>query len=139
MRFLYGALAALGGLALLGALGWAAFGPLPARSEGDREVIYVIPKGAVQQGARGQGPLGLPSELRLQVGVRDILVLRNEDTEPQQIGPLALAPGQTYRIQFSQPGAIQLACSFHQGIGFVLFVDAPPGPGWERLRWRLGW
>ena len=139
MRFLSGALAALGGLALLGALGWAAVGPLPARAAADRELRYVIPQGAAQQGARGQGPVGLPSELRLQVGVRDILVLRNEDTEPQQIGPVALAPGQTYRIQFSQPAAIQLACSFHQGIGFVLFVDPPPGPGWERLRWRLGW
>ena len=124
---------------LLGGLGWAAFGPLPSRPAADREVRYVIPKGAAQQGVRGQGPLGLPAELHLQVGVRDILALQNEDTAPQQIGPMALAPGQTYRVEFSRPGAIQLACSFHQGIGFLLFVDPPPSPGWERLRWRLGW
>jgi len=52
---------------------------------------------------------------------------------------LVLAPGQTYRLPFHQPGAIQLACSFHQGIGVIIYVDPPPSPGWERLRWRLGW
>ena len=28
-------------------------------------------------------------------------------------------------------GAIQLACSFHQGIGVVIYVAPPPSPGWR--------
>jgi hypothetical protein len=128
----------LGGVLLLGALAWAALAPLAPRPPAARELLYVIPKGAAALGARGDGPFGLPAELHLQLGVRDILVLRNEDDREQQLGPVVLAPGQTYRLPFHQPGALQLACSFHQGIGVVIYVAPPPGPGWERLRWRLG-
>jgi hypothetical protein len=126
-------LASLGGV-----LGWAALAPVAPRPPAARELLYVIPKGAAALGARGEGPFGLPAELHLQLGVRDILVLRNEDDRAQQLGPVVLAPGQTYRLPFHQPGAIQLACSFHQRIGFVIYVAPPPSPGWERLRWRLG-
>jgi hypothetical protein len=126
-------LASLGGV-----LGWAAFAPLATRPPAERELLYVIPQGAGTRGARGDGPFSLPAELHLQLGARDILVLRNEDDQEQQLGPVVLAPGQTYRLPFHQPGAIQLACSFHQGIGVVIYVASPPGPGWERLWWRLG-
>ncbi|HUL76597.1 MAG TPA: hypothetical protein VL691_04970 [Vicinamibacteria bacterium] len=131
-----GALLVLASLA--GGLGWAALAPLSPRPPAARELLYVIPKGAAALGARGEGPFGLPAELHLQLGVRDILVLRNEDDAEQQLGPVVLAPGQTYRLPFHQPGAIQLACTFHQGIGVILYVAPPPSPGWERLWWRLG-
>jgi hypothetical protein len=121
-----------------GALGWAAFAPLSPRPPAARELLYVIPPGAATLGARGEGPFGLPAELHLQLGVRDILVLRNEDAREQQLGPVVLAPGQTYRLPVHQPGAIQLACSFHQGIGVIIYVAPPPSSGWERLWWRLG-
>jgi len=128
----------LAGLGLAGGLAtatWLAFAPLPGRSATERELSYIIPKGTAARG----GQVALPPVVRLQVGVQDILVLRNEDVVPMTLGPVQLAPGQTYRIPFHQYGAIQLACSYHQGIGFVLFIDPPPAPGWERLRWRLGW
>jgi len=127
-----------GGLVLalgLGTATWLAFAPLPARSPADRELLYVIPQGTAASG----GQVALPPVVRLQVGVRDILVLRNDDVVPMTLGPVQLAPGQTYRIAFHQYGALQLACSYHQGIGFVLFIDPPPAAGWERLVWRLGW
>jgi hypothetical protein len=132
----------LGGVLGLGgclvAVGWLALAPIAPRPPAEREVLYVIPKGAAtRQGSDGQ--FGLPSTIRLLLGVRDILVLRNDAEVPMQLGPVRLAPGQNYRLPFHQPGALQLACSFHQGIGFVIFVDPPPRPGWERLRWRLGW
>jgi hypothetical protein len=132
----------LGTVLILGgalvAAGWIALAPIAPRPPEERELLYAIPKGA---GARrgGAGQFALPSTVRLTLGVRDILVLRNDDEVPMQLGPVRLAPGQSYRLAFRQPGALQLACSFHQGIGFVLFVDPPPSPGWERLRWRLGW
>lgn len=120
------------------AIGWIALAPIAPRSPTERELLYVIPKGVTtQKGSNGQ--FTLPSTIRLMLGVRDILVLRNDDEVPMELGPVRLAPGQTYRLRFHQPGALQLACSFHKGIGLVILVDLPPSPGWERLRWRLGW
>ncbi len=121
------------------ALGWVALAPITPREPSARELLYVIPKGAGGQSTVQATTLGLPSEIHLRLGIQDILVLRNDDAVRMQIGPVRLAPGQTYRLAFHQPGALQLACSFHQGIGFVIFVDPLPSPGWERLRWRLGW
>jgi hypothetical protein len=127
-----GALVAVG--AALLALGWMALAPLPADS---RELLYVIPQGAGGAGS-GAPAAGLPPFVRLTLGVRDVLVFKNEDTIEQTIGPVRLAPGQTYRLPFHQPGAVQLSCSFHQGTRFLIFVDPLPGAGWDRLRWRLG-
>lgn len=67
------------------------------------------------------------------------MLLRNDDVAPMELGPVRLAPGQSCRLPFHQPGRIQLACSFHQGVGFLIFVDPPPSSGWERVWWRLGW
>ena len=120
------------------ALGWAAFAPISPLEPAARELLYVIPKGAADQSRVEGYRVGLPSEIHLRLGVRDILVLRNDDEQAQQFGPVKLASGQTYRFTFDQPQVLQLACSFHQGIGFVIFVDPPPKPGWERIWWRLG-
>jgi len=122
----------------LAVLGWAAMAPITPLAPSEREMVYVIPRGTAARSA-GEGlSSGLPSEIRLRLGVRDILVLRNDDEQPQQFGPVQMAPGQTYRFAFDQPEVLKLACSFHQGIGFVIFVDPPPSPGRERLLWRLG-
>ncbi len=130
-----GVLVLIGGLATVG---WLALAPVAPRPPGERELVYVIPKGAAARlGSPDQ--YALPSTVRLMMGVRDILVLRNDDVVPMQLGPVRLAPGQTYRLPFHQPGALQLACSFHQGISFLILIDPPPPPGWARLLWRLGW
>ena len=96
------------------------------------------PARTAARSAAGNVSSGLPSWIHLRVGVRDILVLRNDDEKAQQFGPVQLASGQTYRFSFDRPQVLQLACSFHQGISFVIFVDPPLSPGWERLQWRLG-
>jgi len=131
-----GCLLLLGGA--LVALGWAALAPMAPLAPSAREAVYVIPKGTAARSAAGEISSGLPSWIHLRLGVRDILVLRNDDERAQQFGPVQLAPGQTYRFTFDQPEVLQLTCSFHQGIGFVIFVDPPLSPGWERLLWRLG-
>jgi len=122
----------------LAVLGWAALAPIAPLAPSAREMVYVIPRGTAVRSAGGAGSSGLPSWIHLRLGVRDILVLRNDDEKTQQLGRVQLAPGQTYRFSFEQPEVLQLACSFHQGNGFVIHVDPPPSPGWERLLWRLG-
>ena len=55
---------------------------------------------------RGPGPAGwretpveiLPDEIRLTLGVRDVLVLENLDDVPQIFGPTLMMPGQSFRL-----------------------------------------
>jgi hypothetical protein len=122
------------GVLVFVASAWAAFAPLPTEN---RELVYVIPKGTARRQATGAAVDVLPRELRLTVGVRDVLVLRNEDDATARLGPALLAPGQTYRIPFHAPADFQLSCSVHRDGAITISVQEAPGPGWPRLRWRL--
>jgi hypothetical protein len=121
-------------LMLAAAAAWAAFAPIPP---GPREVVYAIPKGTAARLAAGQAAQALPSTIRLTIGIRDVLVIRNEDDAPQSFGPVRLAPGQTYRVPFSAPATFDFACSAHDEGQLTIIVARPPSPGWSRLQWRL--
>ena len=118
----------------LAAAGWMAVAPLPSER---REVVFVIPKGTEARGAAGEAPNALPARMRFTLGVRDILVLRNEDDRPQSFGAVPLAPGQTYRVQFRTAAEFQLACSAHEGGRVSIVVEPAPAPGFARLAWRI--
>jgi hypothetical protein len=118
----------------LGAAGWAAFAPF---SEGSRAVTYVIPPGTAARLKAGESLSVLPSPIHLTVGIRDLLVLTNDDDAIHQLGPVILGSRQTYRIPFRRPGAFQFACSLHAGGTLSLVIAPTPAPGVERLRWRL--
>jgi hypothetical protein len=45
----------------------------------------------------------LPSPIHLTLGVRDLLVLTNDDVAVHQLGPVILGPRQTYRITVVRP------------------------------------
>jgi hypothetical protein len=75
--------------------------------------------------------------MRFTIGVRDVLVLRNEDDQPQHFGPVLLAPGQTYRVPFSAPATFDFACSAHDDGQLTIVVEREPVPGWRRLQWRM--
>ncbi len=112
---------------------WAAFAPLPRDR---REVVLAIPGGA---GAGGEhaGHRVLPRRLRLTIGVRDTLVLRNEDDAERQFGPVLLGPGQAFRLPFRNAGEFEFACSGSPEGGVTVAVVPAPGAGWARLRWRI--
>ena len=130
------ALAGTAALALaLATIGWAAFAPLPA---GSHALTFVIPPGTAARLKAGEAWSVLPSPIHLTVGVRDVLVLTNDDDVIHQIGPIILGSRQTYRIPFRKPGRFQYACSLHAGGTLALVIDPPPAAGFERLRWRLG-
>lgn len=118
---------------LLGFAAWAALAPLPA---GPREVTYAIPRGTAARQARGADVRVLPDVLRFTVGVRDVLVLRNDDEAAATLGPVRLEPGQTYRLPFRAPVTFQLACSVHREGSVSIVVSAAPPRGWARLSWR---
>ena len=119
----------LAGAALLVLL-WAALAPLRKPSH---ERSFIFPR--TQAGGRA---LALPRELRLTLGVQDVLLLRNLDRRPHVFGPLQLRPGQEVRLPFEQAGTFSYACPDVAGGTLLVRVVPLPDPGWERLRWRLG-
>jgi len=129
------ALAAAGLALALATTAWAAFAPLPA---GSRALTFVIPPGTAARLKTGEASSVLPSPIHLTVGVRDVLVLTNDDDVIHQVGPIILGSRQTYRIPFRKPGRFQYACSLHAAGTLALVIDPPPAVGFERLWWRLG-
>jgi hypothetical protein len=78
----------------------------------------------------------LPSAIHLTIGVKDILVLQNQDDVPQLFGPVLIMPGQTFRLPFARASTYQFACSLHVSGQLDVVVEPMPEPGWPRLRWR---
>jgi hypothetical protein len=126
------ALAAAGALALVTA-GWLAMAPVSA---GSREMVFVIPPGTAA--SRNARPVNvLPAEIHLTAGVRDVLVLTNDDSAIHTVGPIVLGSRQTYRIPFRRAGRFEFACSLHAAGRLTIVVAPEPSIGFERLRWRL--
>jgi len=121
-------------LILLGSMAWAAFAPLPT---GARALTFVIPAGTAARLKAGEPFTVLPSPIHLTVGVRDVLVLTNDDDVIHQVGPIILGSRQTYRIPFRNPGHFQYACSLHAAGTLTLVISPAPAAGIDRLRWRL--
>ena len=121
----------LGALAVLALVagGWAALAPLPTLP---KERVIVIPRGATER-----GPQPFPSDIRLTLGLQDVLVLRNEDDHAQLIGGIQVAAGQSLSLPFHQVKTFQLACSAHPSGQLKISVSARPQPGRARRGWRL--
>jgi hypothetical protein len=103
-----------------------------------REELFEIPRGTWERRMAGQNVDILPQEIRLVLGSRDILVLRNRDDVPQIFGPTLIMPGQTFRLPFDLASEYQFACTAHvSGQMTVTVEDALTSP-WARLRWRAG-
>lgn len=125
-------------LALLAALlAWAAFAPLQAPQEGQREQLFEIPKGSWERRMKGDKTGILPERIILTLGVRDVLLLRNSDTVPQVFGPVLIMPGQDFRLPFAQSGEHPFDCTAHASGRMTVVVEEAPAAGLARLKWRL--
>jgi hypothetical protein len=112
---------------------WAMFAPIPA---GSREQLFEIPAGTYERRAAGDKVEILPTEIRLTLGVKDMLVLRNLDKVPQTFGPVLIMPGQSFRMPFGVAGDVQFECTAHASGHMRIVVDPAPDAGWRRLAWR---
>jgi hypothetical protein len=113
---------------------WAAFAPLHAAN---RDQVFAIPKGTWARRMAGDKVEILPREVRLVLGVKDVLVLENHDDVPQVFGPVLMMPGQTFRLPFQSVSTNQFACTAHASGQMTVNVAAGPEAGWERLAWRM--
>jgi hypothetical protein len=118
----------------LGAAAWAALTPIKSES---RDVIFEIPKGTWARRMAGNKIEILPSKIRLTLGLKDILVLKNMDDVPQIFGPTMMMPGQSFRLPFAVASDYQFACTAHASGQMTVTVEPMPESAWARIRWRL--
>jgi hypothetical protein len=79
----------------------------------------------------------LPSEIRLTLGVRDVLLLRNLDDVPQTFGPSIMMPGQSLRLPFEVESENQFVCTAHASGQLTVIVEPEPVWPWQKVRWRV--
>jgi hypothetical protein len=118
----------------LGLTAWAALTPVSSPS---RDEIFEIPKGTWARRMAGDPVEILPDQIRLTLGVKDILVLLNQDDVPQIFGPTLMMPGQSLRLPFAQASSYQFACTAHVSGQMTILVEPFPATPWARLRWRV--
>lgn len=115
------------------ALFWLGFKPIETASHDE---IFVIPKGTWARRMSGDKVEILPDHIRLTLGLRDVLVLRNHDDVPQIFGPTLMMPGQSFRLPFERAAEYQFACTAHASGQMTIVVDPNPATPWARLIWR---
>jgi hypothetical protein len=111
---------------------WMAVAPLHYPT---REHLLEFPHGAAVLRGRA-GPAPVPAEVRLTLGVRDVLLLRNRDLVPHVFGQVLVLPGHAVRLPFEQAGDYPYACDLAPAAKVTVRVLPQPDPGWARLRWR---
>jgi hypothetical protein len=111
---------------------WMTVAPLHYPS---RERLLEFPRGAAALRSSA-GPVLVPAEVRLTLGVRDVLLLRNRDVVPHVFGQVLVLPGHAVRLPFEQTGDFPYACDLAPAAKVTVRVLAQPDPGWARLRWR---
>ena len=112
---------------------WAALAPIPS---GSRDQLFEIPKGTWARRMSGDLVPILPDRIRLTLGLRDVLVLRNLDDVPQIFGPTLMMPGQSFRLPFEQASEYQFACTAHASGQMRVIVYPYPATPWARIIWR---
>jgi hypothetical protein len=112
---------------------WAALAPIPA---GSRDALFEIPKGTWARRMAGDGVSILPDRIRLTLGLRDVLVLRNLDDVPQIFGPTLMMPGQSFRLPFAVASDYTFDCTAHPSGQMTIVVEPFPETPWARLVWR---
>lgn len=113
---------------------WAAFSPVSTTKT--RDELFAIPEGTWARRMSGDQVDILPSRIRLTLGIKDVLLLRNLDSVPQTFGPTLLMPGQSFRLPFEVASEYQFACSAHSSGQMTIIVDPFPASPWARLGWR---
>ncbi|MBC8026889.1 MAG: hypothetical protein H7Y89_12920 [Steroidobacteraceae bacterium] len=122
-------------MAVVVAVGWAGFAPLPV---GLRDELFEIPKGTYARRMAGDKVEILPSKITLTLGLNDVLLLRNLDDVPQVFGPTIMMPGQSFRLPFETASRYDFACTAHASGQMTIDVKPAPLWSWQKIRSRWG-
>jgi hypothetical protein len=121
---------------VLAVLAWAGLTPIATHADTEREALFEIPRGTWAGRMSGKDLAILPDEIRLTLGIRDILVLRNLDDVPQIFGPTLMMPGQSFKLPFEQASEYQFTCTAHASGQMRVIVEPYPATPWARILWR---
>ena len=111
---------------------------IPVKVE-SREALFEIPRGTWARRSAGISQEVLPSEIRLVLGLSDVLVLKNLDDVPQIFGPTLIMPGQSFRLPFSTASEYQFECTAHASGQMKVIVAEGPTTPWSRLHFRINY
>jgi hypothetical protein len=106
------------GLLLVGLIGWF----VAQQYDTWRRVTYVIPPGV----ASGQVALDIPDEIVLTLGVKDTIVIENQDDAIYTFGPFIIAPHTTLTQRFYHVVNYEGVCTFHKERQMKLVVNPAP-------------
>ena len=121
---------------LLAVLAWLWLGRVRADRGASREQPFEIPKGTYARRMAGDKVEILPAQIRLTLGLNDVLLLRNLDDVPQMFGPTIMMPGQSFRLPFEKASEYQFACTAHASGQMTIIVEPEPVTPWARIHWR---
>ncbi len=111
---------------VVGIVGWMGL----SYREKNRTVIYVIPPGTSQQLAAGGQAINIPSEIILTVGIRDTLIIENQDDVVHAFGPFTILPHTTLTKRFTTPRTYVNVCTLHPNQEMVVIINPAP---WDIL------
>jgi len=114
---------------------WAALSPI--RAPESRDVVFAIPKGTWARRMAGDKVEILPAQIHLTLGLRDILVLQNNDDVPQVFGPTLMMPGQSFRLPFAVASDYHFNCTAHASGQMTIIVEPMPQSPLARVWWRV--
>lgn len=109
-------------LLLAGILGW--FGL--RQWEKGRTVTYVIPAGTNQQLATGEDTIDFPIELIFTIGIRDTIIIDNQDNVVHTFGPFTILPNTTLTKRFKTARVYENTCTIHKDRQMKLIVNPAP-------------
>ncbi len=88
-----------------------------------RQVELVIPAGTAQKVAAGEPVPSIPEEMTFVVG--DVLLVKNEDTQAHQLGPMWVPANSSASLSLDQAANLAYQCSFQQSRYLGLNVRPP--------------
>jgi hypothetical protein len=97
-----------------------------------RTATYVIPPGTNARLAQGEDVLDIPAEIKLTIGVKDTLVIKNQDNVVHTFGLFTILPQTTLTKRFTTPRIYQNVCTFHENREMKVVVNAAP---WDIFQW----
>lgn len=95
---------------------------LSIQYESYRTITYIIPAGTYAD----PDSLELPSRIDLTVGLKDVLIIDNQDEVMHSFGPFVVAPHSKLTQRFDSPLEFEGVCTFHPEQGMILSVKPAP-------------
>ncbi len=83
--------------------------------EESRQLLIVIEPGTAEKIEAGLLDNSDYHRIEMTLGVKDVLVIENQDEVWHQVGPYWVAPGHTLVQRFYRPGTIRSSCSITAG------------------------